>query len=237
MEAPARFAADPLRNEKLKVLEAVSIPTPEEAAQDVITGQYAGYLKEPGIAADSKTPTYAAVRLRINNWRWRGVPFYLRSGKALAKRTSEVLVQFHCPPHLMFPLPPGETLQCNRLGLRIQPNEGIDLYFQTKVPDRDGVVLRPADLKFDYRDAYADVSIPDAYERLLQDALHGDASLFMRSDEIEQAWRIMDPIIAATERPDAPQPEEYPVGSMGPAGADAFLGRDGRAWIESGRQQ
>jgi glucose-6-phosphate 1-dehydrogenase len=231
MEAPARFLADPLRNEKLKVLEAVAIPSVDEAAANVVTGQYAGYLKEPGVDPKSKTPTYAAVRLKIDNWRWRGVPFYLRSGKALAQRTSEVLVQFHCPPHLMFQLPPGEMLQCNRLALRIQPDEGIDLHFQTKVPDRDGVVLRPADLKFDYRDAYANITIPDAYERLLQDAIHGDASLFMRSDEIEQAWRIMDPLVAASERAEAPQPQEYAVGSMGPAKSDEFLAQEGRAWI------
>jgi glucose-6-phosphate 1-dehydrogenase len=229
MEAPARFAADPLRNEKVKVLDAIPVPAPEEAAQQVVCGQYAGYRSEPGVAQGSRTPTYAAVRLTVDNWRWRGVPFYLRSGKGLAERSSEVIIQFHCPPHLMFPLPPGQTLQCNRLTLCIQPHEGIRLNFQTKAPDQ-AMTLRPADLEFLYRTAYPGVAIPEAYERLLQDALHGDAALFMRSDEIERAWEIMDPLIAASQRPDAPEPEVYAVGSEGPASADAFLARDGRAW-------
>jgi glucose-6-phosphate 1-dehydrogenase len=229
MEAPARFAADPLRNEKVKVLDAVPVPTAEEATRQVVCGQYAGYRSEPGVALGSRTPTYAAVRLEVDNWRWRGVPFYLRSGKALATRASEVIIQFHCPPHLMFPLPPGMTLQCNRLTLCIQPHEGIRLNFQTKAPDQ-GMVLRPADLEFLYRTAYPGVSIPDAYERLLQDALQGDAALFMRSDEIERAWEIMDPLIAASQRPDAPEPGIYPVGSEGPNCADTFIGQDGRVW-------
>jgi glucose-6-phosphate 1-dehydrogenase len=230
MEAPARFAADPLRNEKVKVLDAVPIYPAEEAARHIVTGRYEGYLREKGVAPDSRTPTYAAVELAIDNWRWRGVPFFLRSGKALSHRLSEVIIQFRCPPHLMFPLPPGATLQCNRLSMCIQPDEGIHLNFQSKVPD-EGMVLRPADLQFHYRDAYREKPIPEAYERLLQDAMHGDAALFMRSDEIERAWEIMDPIIAATERPDAPQPEEYAVGSEGPACADAFLADSGRQWL------
>jgi len=234
IEAPSRYAADPLRNEKVKVLDAVRVPTIDEAREQVCTGQYRGYRNEPGVAPDSKTPTYAAVRLEIDNWRWRGVPFYLRSGKALAKRSSEVVIQFLCPPHLMFSLPPGETLQCNRLTMEIQPNEGIHLNFQTKVPDQ-GMGLKPSDLKFHYADAYPGVVIPEAYERLLQDALAGDAALFMRSDEIERAWEIMDPLIAATEAGTAPEPGEYAVGSQGPACSDAFLERDGRQWLALGQ--
>jgi glucose-6-phosphate 1-dehydrogenase len=229
MEAPARFAADPLRNEKIKVLDAIPVPAPEEAARQVVCGQYAGYRSEPGVAPGSRTPTFAAVRLQVDNWRWRGVPFYLRSGKGLAERSSEVVIQFHCPPHLMFPLPPGQTLQCNRLTLCIQPLEAIRLNFQTKAPDH-AMTLHPADLEFLYRTAYPGVVIPESYERLLQDALQGDAALFMRSDEIERAWEIMDPLIAVCEQPDAPQPEMYAVGSEGSANADAFLARDGRAW-------
>jgi glucose-6-phosphate 1-dehydrogenase len=234
MEAPSRYAADPLRNEKVKVLDSVRIPTVAEARDFVCTGQYSGYLREPGVAKGSKTPTYAAARLEIDNWRWQGVPFYLRSGKALAKRSSEIVIQFLCPPHLMFPLPPGATLQCNRLTMEIQPNEGIHLNFQTKVPDQ-GMGLKPADLKFHYADAYPGVTIPEAYERLLQDALAGDAALFMRSDEIERAWEIMDPLIAATEAADAPVPGEYAVGSQGPACSDAFMERDGRGWLALGQ--
>jgi glucose-6-phosphate 1-dehydrogenase len=229
MEGPARYAADPLRNEKVKVLDAIEVPGVEEAKRNLVCGQYAGYRKEKGVAADSRTPTFAVVRLQVGNWRWRGVPFYLRSGKGLAERSSEVIVQFHCPPHLMFPLPPGTEFQCNRLSLCIQPDEGIHLRFQSKVPDQEGMVLRPADLEFHYRSAYRDLAIPEAYERLILEALNGDAALFMRSDEIERAWAITDPFVQASEQCDAPQ--EYAVGSEGPVAADAFLNRDGRAWL------
>lgn len=231
MEAAARYAADPLRNEKVKVLDAVRVYAPDDAAQNVVAGQYAGYRAERGVAADSRTPTFAAARLFIDNWRWQGVPFYLRSGKGLTQRTSEVVVQFRCPPHLMFPLPPGQMLQCNRLSLCIQPDEGIHLNFQSKVPDTDGMTLRATDMEFHYRDTYGDGRLPEAYEVLLEDALNGDAALFMRSDEIERAWQIMDPLIAATERADAPRPEDYAVGSSGPATAEVFLARDGREWV------
>ncbi|HJZ57514.1 MAG TPA: glucose-6-phosphate dehydrogenase, partial [Gemmataceae bacterium] len=124
----------------------------------------------------------------------------------------------------------GEVLECNRLKIVLQPNEGIRLNFQTKVPDVDGVRLCPRDLAFDYKDAYHEKALPEAYERLLLDAMQGDASLFMRSDEIERAWEIIDPIIAATERADAPPPEEYPVGSDGPARANELLAAEGKKW-------
>jgi glucose-6-phosphate 1-dehydrogenase len=229
MEDPSKYTADNLRNEKMKVLSAIPVPD-GDAARKAAVGRYAGYLSEPGVPATSKTPTFAAVRLEVENRRWRGVPFYLRSGKGLAERYSEVMIQFRCPSHLMFPLPPGEVLRCNHLTLMIQPNEGIRLNFQTKVPDVDGVSLRPRDLAFDYKRSYENKALPEAYERLLLDAIQGDASLFMRADEIERAWEIMDPIITATERPDAPQPEEYAVGSQGPKSADALLTAEGRAW-------
>jgi glucose-6-phosphate 1-dehydrogenase len=230
MEAPARFTADQLRNEKVKVLDAVTVHDADTACGQVVTGQYAGYRKEKGVRPDSKTPTFAAIKVGVNNWRWQGVPFYLRSGKALGSRLSEVVIQFLCPPHLMFPLPPGQILQCNRLAICIQPDEGIHVNFQTKVPD-GGMLLKPADLEFHYAKAYPDRPIPEAYERLLLDAMNGEAHLFMRSDEIERAWEIMDPLIAATERPDAPQPQEYAAGSSGPKCADEFLARGGRAWL------
>ena len=230
MEAPSRYNATALRNERIKVLEAMPVPTPEEALGQVTIGQYQGYLSEHGVAPGSRTPTFAAVRLQIDNWRWRGVPFYLRSGKGLQRRFTEVIVQFHCPPHLMFPPEPGACLQCNQLALYIQPDEGIHLNFETKVPDTGGVVLQPADLVFNYRERYPDRPIPDAYEILLQDALLGDASLFMRNDAIERSWEIMDPLIAAVERPDAPPPEQYSLGSWGPKGAAEFIGKDGRSW-------
>jgi glucose-6-phosphate 1-dehydrogenase len=231
MEAPARYAADTLRNEKVKVLDALPVYTPEEAAANLVTGQYVGYFGEKGVAADSRTPTFAAVQFHIDNWRWRGVPFFLRSGKALRRRESEVVIQFRCPPHLMFPLPPGATLQCNRLSICIQPDEGIHLNFQSKVPDHDRTELRAADLEFHYADTYGAKAIPESYERLLLDAIQGDAALFMRSDEIERAWAIMDPLIAAAEGRDGPKPLEYPKGADGPKCADAFLAQTGRTWL------
>jgi glucose-6-phosphate 1-dehydrogenase len=230
MEAPARYSADTLRNEKLKVLDSVSIPTFDQACKGVSVGQYAGYRGEQGVPAGTKTPTFAAVKLTVDNGRWKNVPFYLRSGKGMKSRYSEVFIQFHCPPHLPFPLPPGETIRCNHMRLVLQPNEGIDLNFQTKVPDVDGVRLQPRDLAFNYKQAYQQKALPEAYERLLLDAIQGDASLFMRSDEIERAWEIMDPIIQASERPEAAQPPEYAVGSQGPQCADDMIAGDGRAW-------
>ncbi len=230
LESPARFEANALRNEKKKVLDAVQLLRPEDAGRQLVTGQYAGYRKEKGVSPGSRTPTYAAVELNIHNARWRGVPFFLRSGKALAHRSSEVVIQFRCPPHLMFPLPEGSTLQCNRLSLCIQPDEGIHVNFQSKVPDREGTVLSPSGLEFHYKTAYPDAPIPEAYERLLQDALAGDASLFMRADEIERAWEILAPILAASEGPNAPAPKEYAVGSEGPAGP-ASLAEGGREWL------
>lgn len=230
MESPARYSADTLRNEKLKVLDSVNVPTFDQACKGVSVGQYAGYRSEQGVPTDTKTPTYAAVKLVVDNGRWKNVPFYLRSGKGMKSRYSEVFIQFHCPPHLPFPLPPGESLQCNHMRLVLQPNEGIDLNFQTKVPDVDGVRLQPRDLAFNYKQAYNQKALPEAYERLLLDAIQGDASLFMRSDEIERAWEIMDPIIQASERADAPQPTEYAIGSQGPDCADQMMAEDGRAW-------
>jgi glucose-6-phosphate 1-dehydrogenase len=240
MEAPARYAADPLRNEKVKVLDAIPVLPREQARSKVVTGQYAGYREEKGVAPDSRTPTFAAVELAIDNWRWRGVPFLLRSGKALNSRSSEVVIQFRCPPHLMFPLPKGHTLQCNRLSVCIQPDEGIHVNFQTKVPGLSNgngagpeskMILQPSDLEFHYRDSYPGEPIPEAYERLILDVIEGDAALFMRSDEIERAWEIMDPIIACAEDASCSTPQEYARGSTGPAAADEFLARTGRQWL------
>src|SRR5262249_11228289 len=230
MEAPARFAADPLRNEKVKVLDAIPVYTPEEARQNLVTGRDAGSRAEGGVAPASPPPPFAVGQLSIENWRGGGVPFSLRSGRGLARRYSEVVIQFRCPPHLMFSLPPGATLQCNRLSLCIQPNEGIHLRFQSKVPD-EGMALHPADLRFNFSDAYPTSPMPEAYERLLLDAMIGDATLFMRSDEIERGWEIMDPYIAAVERKDGVPLDEYPVGSDGPSCAHTFLACEGCSWV------
>ena len=230
MESPSRYTADSLRNEKLKVLNDISLPSFDEACRSVSVGQYAGYRAEPGVPPGTRTPTYAAVKLHIDNVRWKNVPFYVRSGKGLKSRYSEVFIQFRCRSHIPFTLPPGEMLQCNQMTLELQPNEGIRLNFQTKVPETDGVRLQPRDLAFNYKEAYATKALPEAYERLILDCIQGDASLFMRSDEIERAWEIMDPLIAATERADAAQPTEYALGSQGPACADEMIRADGRAW-------
>jgi glucose-6-phosphate 1-dehydrogenase len=231
MEPPSRFTADRLRNEKAKVLDAILVPTPEEARANVAVGQYAGYLKEPGVPADSRTPTYAALKLLVENWRWKGVPFYLRSGKALRSRYSEVTIQFREPPFRLYPQLRGQEPDSNRITIILQPNEGIRLTFLTKVPAIEGTTLQPRDLFFDYKEFGV---LPEAYERLLLDALQGDASLFMRGDEIERSWEIIDPFLRATEAAGAPRPEEYAVGSDGPAGGVELLGRDGRKWQKIG---
>jgi glucose-6-phosphate 1-dehydrogenase len=227
MESPHRATAENLRNEKLKVLDAIRVPAADEIASQIATGRYAGYTAEKGVPAGSTTPTFAALKLNIDNARWKNVPFYLRSGKGLANRWSEIVIQFRCPPHLMFPLPPGQLLDCNRMTIVLQPNEAIRLNFQTKVPEVDGVALKPMDLQFNYREAYRTSAMPEAYERLLLDAIQGDASLFIRADEIDRAWEIMDPFIQGTQ---AVAPEEYAIGSQGPVGADRLLATDGRKW-------
>lgn len=233
MEGPSKFSADQLRNEKMKVLDSIRIPEGNEIAKHVAVGQYAGYLDELEKATgsrDSRTPTFAALKLYVDNSRWKNVPFFVRSGKGLKARYSEVMIQFRCPSHLMFPLPKDEVLQCNRMTLVLQPNEGIALNFQTKVPDVDGVRLKPRDLKFNYREAYETQALPEAYERLLLDSIQGEASLFIRSDEIERAWEIMDPIIAATQAHPDLKPQTYAIGSQGPDSADKLLSDNGKTW-------
>jgi glucose-6-phosphate 1-dehydrogenase len=229
IEAPSRFEAEALRGEKVKLLDAVRRVGKVEALRDLVTGQYGGYTEEPGVRKDSRTPTYAAVRLFIDNWRWQGVPFYLRSGKGLQERVSEIVVQFLAPPHNMFDLPQGRSLDANRISLGIQPDEGVHIRFGTKVPDR-GMEVRSSDLVFHFADQ-AEEAPPEAYERLLLDAFTGDASLFMREDEIEQAWSIIDPLTRAQEDAKTPPPAPYPLGSWGPAEAGQLLLRDGRSWV------
>jgi glucose-6-phosphate 1-dehydrogenase len=225
MEPPSSFNADALRNEKVKVLSAVR----PIALEDTMRGQYVGYRDTPGVAPGSQTPTLAALKLYIDNWRWQGVPFYLRSGKAMAQKTSEIVIQFQCPPHVMFDLLPGQEFTPNILSLCIQPNEGIHLKFETKVPD-SAQETRSRDLEFLYRTGFGYQALPDAYERLLVDTLRGDASLFARYDEIEAAWRLIDPIVQGWETPEAPPLVTYPACSWGPAEADELLARDGNIW-------
>lgn len=228
MEPPSSFNATALRNEKVKVLQAMR-PIQED---DAVFGQYEGYLDTDGVAEDSRTPTYAALQLNIDNWRWRGVPFYLRSGKALAHKVTKILVEFKSPPHMMFDMSEGDKIARNILSLCIQPDEGIHLQFEAKVPGTTQA-FKSVQMEFHYRDSF-DTPTGDAYERLLIDALEGDASLFTRSDEIEAAWALFDPIIAVSEDNRRSRPHTYQKGTWGPGAAEELLLKDGRVWRKSG---
>jgi glucose-6-phosphate 1-dehydrogenase len=232
MEPPSSFEPDELREEKVKVLRAVRPITVSDVAQETIRGQYRGYKEEPGVAQGSQTPTYAAMRLFIDNWRWQGVPFYLRSGKKLAEKYSEIIVKFKCPPMTMFPEEPSEMVSPNMLALCLQPDEGIHLRFEAKVPDTMAM-MRSVEMEFHYKDSFGPMSIPDSYEVLLLDALHGDPSLFTRADRAELAWQLIDPILAAWNGPEGPPLLIYEPGSWGPGEADELLARDGCAWARS----
>jgi len=224
MEAPSSFSADSVRNEKTKVFESIR----PVVLTDTVRGQYAGYKETEGVAPGSQTPTFAALKLNIDNWRWQGVPFYLRSGKVLAHKTSEIIIEFQRPPHLMFRLPEGQDFSPNILSLCIQPDEGIHLRFEAKLPDTTQE-MRSVDMDFHYGSSFTG-SLPEAYERLLLEALEGDASLFTRCDGIEASWKMVDPIIQGWEANDDPALTIYPVGSWGPGEADQLLARDGRRW-------
>ena len=230
MEPPYSFAADAIRNEKAKVLSAVRSPDPEGLDRVSVRGQYRGYRETEGVKAGSETSTYAALKLGIENWRWQGVPFYLRSGKALAGKHSEILVVFRCPPHILFPLPAGARLKNNYLAICIQPDEGMHFRFEAKVPDTLAD-LRSVDMEFHYAEDFDGIEIPDAYERLLVDAVHGDPALFAREDEVELSWTIVDPVIRSFESGNGPPLEIYELGTWGPRGAEELMARDGRGWL------
>ncbi|MGQ0601763.1 MAG: glucose-6-phosphate dehydrogenase [Anaerolineales bacterium] len=230
MEPPASFNADAIRNEKVKVLQAIRPIHAERTAEETVRAQYRTYRDAKGVSPTSDTPTYAALRLHIDNWRWQGVPFYLRSGKALKERVTDIVIQFRKPPHVMFNFPPGHRLDSNMLVIRIQPDEGIHLRFEAKVPD-SAQETRSVDMDFHFRDSFGDGALPDGYERLLLDALNGDASLFTRGDEIEAAWRFIDPILTGWAGPHAPPLVFYETGTWGPVAADSFIARDHREWL------
>jgi glucose-6-phosphate 1-dehydrogenase len=181
------------------------------------------------VAPDSQTPTYAALQCFVDNWRWQGVPFYLRSGKRLATKTTEIAIQFKRVPHLLFPPSSEAQIAPNMLSLCLQPDEGMHLRFEAKEPGA-GMQTRSVDMEFHYAEDFGAAALPEAYERLLLDAMQGDASLFARADEIELAWRIVDPILADWAKPDAPALGFYEPASWGPAEADRMLGLEGRAW-------
>lgn len=225
MEPPASFEANALRNEKVKVLSATRPVNPK----DMVLAQYKGYCESSDVGEYSQTPTFAALKLNIDNWRWQGVPFYLRSGKALAEKVTEINIVFKAPPHVLFDLPDDYVMTPNILSLCIQPDEGIHLRFETKVPD-SAQETRSVDMDFHYRASFGDRELPEAYERLLLDALRGDASLFARSDEIELAWKLVDPLILQTTSPETSGVTTYDRGSWGPEEALALLQNDGRVW-------
>jgi glucose-6-phosphate 1-dehydrogenase len=217
MEPPFAFDARALRDEKVKVLHAVRALHPD----DLVLGQYEGYQDEDGVAQDSQTATFAALRLFINNWRWQGVPFYLRSGKGLPHKLTEIIIEFKRVPHLLFP--ENVDLTPNHLSLCIQPDEAIHLNFATKMPGA-GMRVEPVDMKFLYGKHFGKTALLEAYERLLLDALQGDASLFIRADEIELAWGLIDPLTQAR------QPTPYPVGTWGSPDAEALIAPEQSVW-------
>jgi glucose-6-phosphate 1-dehydrogenase len=236
MEPPATFEADALRDEKVKVLRAIEI-TPADVPDNVVRGQYGpgwvaatqvpGYRKEPDVDPKSEAETFIAARLMIDDWRWSGVPFYVRTGKRLPKRATEIAIQYREVPHRLFK-DKGVEPDANLLAIRIQPDEGIMLRFGAKVPGL-GLDVRSVTMDFTYGSAFS-VDAPDAYETLILDALQGDASLFTRADEVEEAWSIVDPIIDAWASEPAPDFPNYDAGTWGPPDADGLIERDGRHW-------
>jgi glucose-6-phosphate 1-dehydrogenase len=238
MEPPVSFDADEVRNRKVDVLRAIRPISPGELHTQAVRGQYAagwiegkkvkGYRQEPEVSADSTTETYAAVKLFIDNWRWQDVPFYLRTGKRLPQRVSEAFIHFRPVPHQSFPAATLGDFETNRISIRIQPQEGILLRFQAKLPGLD-MRLSPVDMRFIYGEAFR-TPPPEAYETLLLDVLQGDATLFMRADQVESAWQALMPIIDGwSAAPPADFPN-YTSGSWGPEAAEALIARDGRSW-------
>jgi glucose-6-phosphate 1-dehydrogenase len=231
MEPPASFNADALRNEKVKVLSAIQPLGTEDIVKDTVRAQYNGYLQEPGVSPGSTTATFAAVRLEVDNWRWQGVPFYLRSGKCLKEQLSHIAVEFKQPPAMLFRRA-GGRMSPNALMLFLHPDEGIHWRFEAKVPDTDADT-RDVDMEFHYAESFPGTALPEAYERLLLDAMAGDASLFTRADEVEAAWQLIDPISQYWQTEQFPRLGTYEPGTWGTTDSDALLARDGRRWIDS----
>jgi glucose-6-phosphate 1-dehydrogenase len=237
MEPPATFEADALRDEKVKVVRAIGELTPDQIQSDVVRGQYGpgwvaaqpvkGYREEPEVDPESETETFVAARFEVDDWRWSGVPFYLRAGKRLPKRTTEIAIQFKEVPHRLFRDSSTEP-DPNLLAIRIQPDEGIMLRFGAKVPGL-GIDVRSVTMDFTYGSAFS-VDSPDAYETLILDALLGDASLFTRADEVEGAWARVTPIIDSWSEAPPPEFPNYEAGTWGPEAADQLLAREGRRW-------
>ena len=237
MEPPTAFDADRLRDEKLKVLEAIVPPRVDEVPSMAVRAQYAaggaagspvvGYREEPGVAPDSRTETYAALRVHVSNWRWAGVPFYLRTGKRLARKVTEIAVILKPVPHLAFQSAGSVGVQANQIVLTVQPDEGVSVSIGAKIPG-PRMRIRPVNMEFHYGTSFVSES-PEAYERLILDAMRGDATLFTRNDEIEALWGIIDPILTAWHQDTESPIPQYPAGSSGPPEADALL-LEGQTW-------
>ena len=231
MEPPVAWDADAIRSEKVQTLRAVRRWPVQDCGLNCTRGQYEGYRDEEGVAQDSTTETFVALKLFVDNWRWAEVPFYLRTGKRLAAQSTEIAIQFKRVPHLLFKKTAVEELDPNVLTIRIQPNEGISLTFGAKVPGPE-VNVRTVDMEFDYEQDFGS-GTPEAYERLLLDCMLGDATLFARSDEIEQAWEVVDPILQLWGESSS-KPASYAAGAWGPNSSDELIGRDGRRWRNPG---
>jgi glucose-6-phosphate 1-dehydrogenase len=239
MEPPSSFQGEGVRNEKVKVLEAMRPMQPEEILGSTVRGQYGegvgggqrvpAYRNEPNVAPSSKTETYAAMRLTVENWRWAGVPFYLRSGKRLPCRATEIVISFRRPPLLLFQRTPVDEIEPNRLVIRVQPDEGISLWIEAKRPG-PSIALAPVKLDFSYKDFGEQVETT-GYEQLLYDCMLGDATLFHRADMVEAAWKIATPVLDLWSSLPARDFPNYASGSWGPAAADQLIQRDGRRWI------
>jgi glucose-6-phosphate 1-dehydrogenase len=238
MEPPVSFEADAVRDEQAKILQAIQAYTPEEVLNKTVRGQYNSgeiegekvpeYRAEAGVPENSETETYAALKLSIDNWRWAGVPFYIRTGKRLERKHTSILIQFKQAPFVLFRDTPVEKLTTNRIVLHIQPDEGITLHFGAKVPG-PLVSMGAVDMDFDYADHFGE-TVSTGYERLLYDCMLGDATLFQRADMVESSWRIVSPVLDVWEAIPARSFPNYRSGSWGPAEADELLARDGRNW-------
>lgn len=241
MDPPSNLDADAIRDEKVKVLKALKPFSRESIQRDVVRGQYIagsisgdsvpGYLDEDGANADSHTETFVAMRTEVANWRWAGVPFYLRTGKRMPEKLSQIVIHFRQQAHYIFD-PDQRSLASNKLVIRLQPEEGIALQVLTKDGGLDkGMRLRPGPLHLDFNSAFPKTRIPDAYERLLLEVMKGQQYLFVRRDEVEYAWRWADRLVAAWDELDMP-PRRYPAGSWGPVASIAMITQDGRSWYE-----